>query len=340
MTVTKQVYTATATTTAAAIAAQLRLAFIDAGLMTDWFDSFLSGAVENRVMEVTYAAGPTYGRTYYWFMINSSGVIAYNVCTGWNAGTDVPIGTAFLDFFATTTNAVTNHKTLITVSLTTNVVITRYTSGTDTNVSWFTISQGTLRCCFGIVKGGATLQPWCNLNRGFISLLYEPTCSVSANTGSVAFRRFASLRRELGRGTALAGTTTVGDYLGTNTSITQGTEYGYIGLGSISNAWVNNTTGFTTTQRGSIVLPVGFAAINGAYPANSSPVFHSLSYSQWLTGNMSSDFGINMLYTANTVALFDKLIVTAGVEEWEILDFANSLTLNTAPTPVFLARVV
>ena len=340
MTVTKQVYTATATTTASGIAAQLRLAFIDAGLMTEWFDSFLSGAVENRVLEVTYDAGATYGKTYYWFMISSAGVIAYNVCTGWSAGTDVPTGTQYLDFFATTTNAVTNHRTLITVSLASNVVITRYTSGTDANVSWFVISQGALRSCFGIVKGGATLQSWCNLNRGFISLFYEPAPTTSNSVGIVAFRRYCSLRRELGRGVALAGSTTIADYIGTTSTRTQGSEYGYMGLGNASSSFPSNSGAVGLSEKAGIILPVGFSATNGAYTSNSSPVFHSLSYSQWLTGHMSSDFGVNMLYTANTVALFDKLIVTAGVEEWEILDFANSATLNTAPTPMFLARVV
>jgi hypothetical protein len=339
MTVTKQVYTATATTTASAIAAQLRLAFIDAGLMTEWFDSFLSGTVENRVLEVTYDAGATYGKTYYWFMISAAGVVAYNVCTGWNAGTDVPTGTQYLDFFATTTNAVTNHRALITVSFTANVVITRYTSGTDTNVSWFVFSQGTLRSCFGIVKGGAALQSWCNLNRGFISLLYEPSCTTFANAGAVAFRRYCSLRRELGRGIALNGSTSIADYVSSSPR-TQGSEYGYMGLGNASNSFSNNAAQLGLQEKAGIILPIGFTATNGAYTTNSSPVFHSLSYSQWLTGHMSSDFGVNMLYTANTVDLFDKLIVAAGVEEWEILDYANSATLNTSPTPLFLARVV
>ena len=332
MAVTKQTYTATATLTAATFFTQLRSAFIDAGLMTEWHDNF-TNTLENRVLEITNAAG-TYGKTYYWFMVGASGNLVYQVATGWNAGSDVPSGTQYLDYFATTTNNVNNHKVLINFNFTTDVKITRYTSG---NVNFFVISQGATYSCFTIQKGSGSFQPWVDFDKGFLNLLYEVAPAVSTGWGQVSFNRFCSLRRELGRGTALNGSTTIGDYTGATSSKTQGAEYAYCGLGNTSNSWSSNV-GLTAATRSAIILPIGFNGTNGAYTTNSSPVFHSLPYSQWITTTMGSDFGITMLYTANTLGIYDTITVSAGTEVWEVMAFANNATITTGATPVMLAR--
>jgi hypothetical protein len=332
MAVTKQTYTATATLTAATFFTELRSAFIDAGLMTEWHDSF-TNTLQNRVMEITNAAG-TYGKTYYWFMVGASGNLVYQVATGWTAGSDVPSGTQYLDYFATTTNAVTNHKTLLTFNFTTDVKVTRYTSG---DVNFFVISQGATYSCFTIVKGSGSFQPWVDFSKGFLNLLYEVAPAVSNAWGQIGFNRFCSLRRELGRGTALNGSTTVANYTGTTNSFTHNAEYAYCGLGNVSGSWQTNM-GTTAPTRSAIILPIGFSGTNGAYSTNSSPVFHSLPYSQWITTTMGSDFGITMLYTANTLGIYDTITVSAGTEVWEVMAFANSPVITTGATPVMLAR--
>ena len=332
MAVTKQTYTATATLTAATFFTQLRSAFIDAGLMTEWHDSF-TNTIENRVLEITNAAG-TYGKTYYWFMVGVSNTLFYNVATGWNTGSDIPSGTQYLDFFATTTNATSNHRQLLFFNFATDVKITRYTSG---DVNFFVISQGATYSCFTIVKGSGSFQPWVDFSKGFLNLLYEVAPATSGTWGQVSFNRYASLRRELGRGTALNGSTTAANYLGTLGSLSQGAEYAYCGLGNGSNNWQTNM-GATFTTRSAIVLPIGFNGTNGAYTTDSSPVFHSLPYSQWITTTMGSDFGITMLYTANTLGIYDTLTVSAGTEVWEVMAFANNATITTGATPVMLAR--
>ena len=332
MAVTKQTYTATATLTGATFFTQLRSAFIDAGLMTEWYDSFLSSAIENRVLEITNAAG-TYGKTYYWFMISGTGEFRYQVATGWTAGSDVPSGTQYLDYFATATNTVSNHKQLIGITYSTDVKITRYTSG---NVNFFVISQGATYSCFTIVKGSGSFQPWVDFSKGFLNLLYEVAPAVSGGWGQVGFNRYCSLRRELGRGTALNGSTTIGDYTAAFPK-TQGAEYSYCGLGNVSNNWSLNV-GNTVATRSAIVLPIGFNGTNGEYSTDSSPVFHSLPYSQWITTTMGSDFGITMLYTANTLGIYDTITVSAGTEVWEVMAFANNGTITTGATPVMLAR--
>lgn len=333
MAVTKQTYTATATLTGATFFTQLRSAFIDAGLMTEWHDNF-TNTIENRVLEITNAAG-TYGKTYYWFMVGASGNLFYHVATDWNTGSDIPSGTQYLDFFATTTNATTNHRQLATFNFTTDVKITRYTSG---NVNFFVISQGATYRCFTIVKGSGSFQPWVDFSKGFLNLLYEVNPSVSNTSGQVAFQRYCSLRRELGRGTVLNGSTTVANYTGDTNAATYGAEYSYSGFGNGSNNWLQNIGGTTTASRSAIVLPIGFNGTNGAYTTNSSPVFHSLPYSQWITTTMGSDFGVTMLYTANTLGIYDTITVSAGTEVWEVMAFANNATITTGATPVMLAR--
>jgi hypothetical protein len=332
MAVTKQTYTATATLTAATFFTQLRSAFIDAGLMTEWYDNF-TNTIENRVLEITNAAG-TYGKTYYWFMVGASGGLLYQVATGWNTGSDIPSGTQYLDFFATTTNTTGNHRQIATFSFTTDVKITRYTSG---DVNFFVISQGATYSCFTIVKGSGSFQPWVDFSKGFLNLLYEVAPAVSGGWGQVSFNRYASLRRELGRGIALNGSTSVANYIGSTGGQSQGAEYAYCGLGNTSNAWQTNMGAIVTT-RSAIILPIGFNGTNGAYTTNSSPVFHSLPYSQWITTTMGSDFGVTMLYTANTLGIYDTVTVSAGTEVWEVMAFANNATITTGATPVMLAR--
>ena len=332
MAVTKQTYTATATLTGATFFTQLRSAFIDAGLMTEWYDNF-TNTLENRVLEITNAAG-TYGKTYYWFMVNDSGNLYYQVATGWTAGSDVPSGTRYLDYFATTTNSTANHRALASFTFSSDVKITRYTSG---DVNFFVISQGATYSCFTIVKGSGSFQPWVDFSKGFLNLLYEVSPLVTNAWGQVSFNRFCSLRRELGRGTALNGSTTAAHYVGTAFNITQSAEYSYCGLGNTSDNWPGNM-GSTVGQRSAIILPIGFSGTNGAYSTDSSPVFHSLPYSQWITRTMGSDFGVTMLYTANTLGIYDTITVSAGSEVWEVMAFANNPTITTGATPVMLAR--
>lgn len=337
MAVTKQVYTATPTITNATAANIFRSAFIDAGLMTEWYDSFLSGSVENRILEVVYDGAKTYGKTYYWFMFSNSNTVSFHVTTGWDAVNHIPTGTQYLDYYNTTTNSTGSLRTIFTYVSNTNLSITRYTSGVNTNHSWFVISQGSTYFTFHITKPGVTFHSWVDLNKGFLNLMYDCSTSVFNRRGIVEFLRYCSLRRELGRGITLNGSTTAGDFIGTNTSRTFGVEYSYNGLGLTSNDFANNTG---TSVRPGIILPTGFNAVNSAYTTNSSPVFHSLPYCQWITNTLPSDFGVNMLYTANTVALFDKLIVSTGTEEWEVVNFTNNAVINTGATPLFLARVV
>jgi hypothetical protein len=343
MAVTKQTYTATATWTAAQLADIFRSAFIDAGLMTEWFDSFLSGSIENRILRVQYDASKTYGTTFYWFMFNTDGAYLH-VATGWNASTHVPTGTQYLDYFATTTNATANHWRFSgSLSNTTAADLIRYSSGSH---HWFASRQGATRRVFTIQPASHTIQPWLNLDRGFYDGFASTFARVDAYGAGLHFLRGPALRRDLIFGTALNNITSAGQYASSTSDHFSKLTYG--AFGNAPNDHTNNAIapfrvdGLNRSAFGnSIVLPAGFSGTNPAYVSNSTPVFHSMPFTPYSTTTLNSDFGITFHYATNVFGFQDKFVVTAGVEEWETLVFANATVGNgTVPSVAFLARIV
>lgn len=336
MAVTKQTYTATATWTVSQLANIFKSAFIDAGLMADWHDSFLSGSIENRILEVTYDAAKTYGKTYYWWMFSTTGVFVH-VATGWNTATDVPTGTQYLDFFATTTNTTGNHHQVNTanISTSTTVELVRYTSGIDVDLSWFVFKTGAIRTTFTILNGAKTIQPWVDLDKGFFpGYSYVAPLTASA-MGRLQFTMGPSLRRDVIRGCGLVGNTTAGAYMSATDTMANTSLIGYKAVGHLSNALTN----FNNVNQ-NIFLPVGFSSTNPAYTTNDNPVFHSLPWNPYITSTLPADLGITFHYATNSFSLGDTFVVTAGVEEWEVLDFATAGSAVTGASPLFLARMV
>jgi hypothetical protein len=329
MACTKETYTATATWTASQLANLFRDAFIDAGLMTAWFDSFLSGSIENRILEVTYDGTKTYGKTYYWFMFATTGVWLH-VATGWNAATDQPTGTQYLDFFATTTNATTNHWQMFAAATSNTVELVRYTSGVDADQSWFTIKRsGGVDRTFTILKG-VTVQPWLDLSKGFFNGFTHVAPTINASTGIVDFDRGPSLRREIAVGTYLIAEISNTSYA-SNIISRNWLSYGAVGrnAGQQTNNYIS----------GPIFLPTASATANPAYTADSNPVFHSLPFHPYVAEPLPSDFGMSFHFASNAFDPGDSLVVTAGTEVWEVLA-ETAGTAGTVATPMFLARMV
>jgi hypothetical protein len=356
MACTKETYTATATWTAAQLADIFRDAFIDAGLMTSWFDSFLSGSVENRILKVEYDNTKTYGTTYYWWMFSTSGVFLH-VATGWNATTHVPTGTQYLDYFATTTNATSNHSQILNPPTSNTVELVRYTSGVDAGHSWFVIKSSTNRRCFTVANGAMTVQPWMDLAKGFFAGFNWVLPTVGGTNGqrfgALAFMRGPSLRRDLILGTALNGSTTQTEYAGglTNSTTSSGKAIiCYGAVGNTSNNFDTNAVGFDTTNSqnhniygfrpGAIILPNNFSGTNPAFTSNSNPVFHSMPFMPYITDPLPADFGLTFHYDTNAFSPGDTFVVNAGTEEWEVLDFAANASAVTGASPLFLARMV
>lgn len=301
MACTKETYTATATWTASQLADIFRDAFIDAGLMASWFDSFLSGSVENRILKVEYDNTKTYGTTYYWWMFTTSGVFLH-VATGWNATTHVPTGTQYLDYGSTSTGSGGNHMTLMSLSNLGTVGIARYTSGISANQSWFVVSSSSSRAVFTIVNGAMTIQPWIDLNKGFYNGYLSIQLNASGTQGLASWITGPTLRRDIIMGCGLVGSTTAPDY----TSTARENIVGYRAVGHLSNSGSNYNINHPY-----IFLPVGFSATNPAYTSNSSPIFHSLMWNPYITESLPADFGITFHYATNIFSIGDTFVVSA-----------------------------
>lgn len=347
MAVTKQTYTATATWTASQLADIFRSAFIDAGLMTDWHDTFLSGSIENRVLRVQYDSAKTYGTTFYWFQFSTAGAYV-QIATGWNTSTDVPTGTQYLDYVTTTTNAANGWNFGVAVTSSTCELV-RYTSGADANQSWFVFRNGANRRVFTITDESSTLESWLDLNKGCYGGFYHTACNTGTSRpyGNVRFLRGPALRRDLVLGTALNGVTSAASY---NSGSADIAISGYGTVGNLSNSFsANAEAGFSASSAsgganernaGVILLPCGFTGTNPAFTTNSNPVFSSMPFQPYTVNALPSDFGLTFHFATNTFSPGDTFVVSSGVEEWEVLDFNANASSVTGASPLFLARTV
>lgn len=328
----KQTYVAVATWTQLRLSELFRDAFIDAGLMTSWHDSFLSGSVENRVLRVVHAAGKAYGTTFYWFSFASYGVFL-QVTTGWDTTTHQPTGTLYLDFITNVTNSPSDHWGLLTNIATSDTVeLVRYTSGADSRQSWFVMRCGSQRRAFTITAATLSLQPWLRLDLGCYCGFSHVSLETSYGLGRVRFRSGPKVRRELTMGCGLVGQTTLSNYtdLGASQNL-----LGYAAVGYAAN----NTNNYNISSP-FIFLPVGFSATNPAYAANSSPVFYSMPYSPYVVDPLPVDFGLCFHYATNSFSVGDTFVVSSGTEEWEVLDYAANSSSLTGASPLFLARLI
>jgi hypothetical protein len=343
MAVTKATYTATGTWTAAQLATIFESAFVASGLMTAWHDSFLSGSVENRILAVTYDGGATYGTTYYWFMFSTSGAFV-SISATWDTGSHVPTGTQYLDYYSTTTNSTIYHSPLLGLSSTSDASIIRYTSAIDATQSWYAMVQGSSSMVFTIPPASFTVAPWIDMDKTMFShfLTMYATCPVNAKGGMAGIYSRGCIRRSYPLGAAMDGYTNnyfkdVTHFVSSFTSPGRGSN------DLISNMNYLGSTGWSGISNigSSLLVPTGSSTANPAYSANFAPVFTGAPFSNCIsTPNFAADFGIAFHYANNTMVRGDKLIVTASVEEWEILRVSNNPVVTTGASPMFLARVV
>lgn len=345
MPVTKQTYTAGTGWTASDLAGLFRSAFIDAGLMTEWFDSTSTGNFQVRVIELNYDATKTYGKAYYVFFFNSGSYSGFSIASGWNTSTKTQAGTQFVDFhvpiasFSNTANWI--HATRFEISLVTGsaVFVHRYTSGVDTKQSWFVLQQGGNRSRpFSLLHSQSSLYSWLDLSKGIVDPFVELVTRASNSAGSVMFVEQENIRRCLLKGHALSGNTNTisgnifhGNNLG---------KYAYAGVGSTSNSYSVNTSEVFGQTLGCTLLPVGRSASNPAYSSDYIPICTGVPWSSYSPTVLASDFAVYMHYADNTINFQDRFVVTPSVEEWEVLNFTNSATIGTGVSPTFLARVV
>jgi hypothetical protein len=119
----------------------------------------------------------------------------------------------------------------------------------------------------------------------------------------------------------------------------------YIDLASLQRiSIVGNASGSTSnlsldgSNASGLTLPVALTNTQSGLASDHNPVFTGPPISPYMA-SMPSDFGVAGYFDSNSMAVQDKLIVSAGTEEWEML--AVALNSNSgAGRILFLARVV
>lgn len=346
MAVTKQTYSANAGWAPSALADMFRDAFIDAGLMTAWHDSFTQSTTLFRVLKIEHDNTKTYGSSFYSFSFNTFNRVGFTLASGWNpSGTppvNVPTGTQYLDYLALPANINAGNagtNILSSISNTSNVFLDRYTSGSDNKQSWFVLrglsgSSGIKSVPFAILHKNTALHSWLDLNKGMITGFAKAITRVQNRAGYVNFSITEFLRRCLLYGAAFRGAAFGFEDREFNTHC-------YFGVGNQNNSSSDNLfSGANTSNGAGVALPVGRSSANPAFVTDYVPICTELPWSPWTPTLLANDFGVYMHYADNTVAYGDRFIVQSGLNEWQVLDFANNANVLDGASATFLARIV
>lgn len=348
MAVTKQTYTLSAGWTASQLTGIYRSAFIDAGLMTEWYDSFTNSSnFPVRVLEVDYDPTKTYGKTYYVFYFDGTSWAGVSICSGWDATNHVPTGTQGLDYHVLPNSVYflsSNYfSSRIDLGMSSggDLSLVRYTSGADVNQSWFMLYQsGTSRSRpFTILHPNTSLYPWLDLDKGIVSGFIDLYTFTSNRNGFVGFRIPENIRRSLLTGYSLRGSVNSGNGGGIFHVVNFYTHT-YAGLGYQNNSGGSNYSSVGYGYQSCTFLPVGFSGTNPAFTSDYVPICSGVPWSAFTSTPLASDFGVYMHYADNNITLLDTFVVSSGVEEWETMSYENNSYVNDGASPLFLARTV
>jgi hypothetical protein len=328
MTVVPQTYTATGTWTAVQLADTFKQAFIDAGLMADWFDTFLSGTIENRVLRVINNGAKTYGTVYYWFMFTTTGAFIATTNT-WNATTHVPTGTAGIDYASTTTNATTNHATLLALTSTTTCTVTRYTSGVSSSATLFLIRNGSSNATFMLSHPSYNASAYVDQDKVAFNSVVKFFTTTGTNATFLTASQIYHLRSSYLGSMCLRGHSTY---------VLSFPIYQYAAPGN-SNNTSSNYTALQSGNGPSVILPTAENNANTALGADHLPMFTAPTVSPYMAA-LPSDFGIVAYYASNAMAVQDTFVVSSGTEEWEMIVVANNATNVDAGKLMLCARIV
>lgn len=340
MAVTKSIHAVVAPWGVSGLANAFKDAFIAAGLMSDWHDSFTSGGFEHRILEVVYDNTKTYGTCYYWFILDGVGARVKTV-TGWDTVNNIPkgptsVGAQTFDWpeNVTAINSVNSTQagtSLLTLSNSINCSVSRYTSGTRT---FFILRSASTWVTFTIDPPGTTFRPWYSdaLIGGYHAGIYGVSSYNSTYGSSTSFRTYSRTTRALYGGAGV-------DSAMSNWSTPQ--SMSTWGFQEMVNYGTNRTYG--NFDNGVIGIPQWYGNVmNNGVLSTFIPVFTGIRPSVIYASDLPDDFGVGALrYAAsNTVTIQDTMVVSAGVEEYEVLSFRNTSGTTGLVNPLFLARTV
>lgn len=335
--------------TPAAFAAQVRLALIDCGHMTEWHASFLSGTVENRVLKLDFDNTKTYGSTFIWFMFSGADMF-YHICRGWNTSSNIPqgvggAGSQYVDFLSTTTNATTNHMRFAAQNASTNVNIKRYTSQNRANFSVLLIKNGSVEYQI-IIDRTAPSANYVDLNKECWDgcLLWART-RTGSGVAVVNFQMYPAKLRGSNRGRWLRGVTVATQYGANPTAAApwevatgdaqalQGLAYGW--TGNTVNDGGNAT--FSGIAIGVMLMQQGFTNVNPAFTSDYNVSFYDIPISLYTGAKLPSDFAI--YYALNNITLETFTTITVGSDNGEVIAYANGSVINERGSAVFFAVI-
>lgn len=322
MAIVPQVYTLTATWTATQHAALWRSMLIDAGLMTDWYDSTTpSAGYEHRVLRLTNDAAKTYGYQFIWFMFYT-GNIYIQFATGWNPSTHVPVGTQYVDYYNSTCSTSFAGTTIASLSTSSAQTYVRYTSGDATFIGG--------AAPLLILKSAGTVPSWLDLDKVAAFTVFQPAYDAVATAGgwrTLTFNIPYQIRRMVFAAKPFTGTASTSFAVALPASC-----YAYAGTSTGNDC--NDPSGGTVGYIGAIRLPSFTSATNPAFSSNYAPIITGIDPFPSLNLALPSDFGI--VTTIGTVASArDTITVTAGVEVWEVMASVAAASTNSL---CFVAR--
>jgi hypothetical protein len=185
-----------------------------------------------------------------------------------------------------------------------------------------------------ITPDSAPLVPWLDLDQVFfhhvVNTLMEATGpTVSASVGRVHFRDIYRLRRSYAQSQGLRSETSATDGYDDSRRL-----FGYSSVGASTS-----TSPSSDTAANVISVPYRLQRSGLPFASNYTPVLFGCSYSFYVNEPLPDDFAVYFPYTSTSFSFGDSIVITAGVEEWEVLNFANNSSADAA-NPLFLARIV
>lgn len=332
MAVTTEIYPLIAGWTSTDFFDALEAAFVDAGYCAAQYDRYSVSGFEHMVIEVVYDATKTYGKRYYRFMLNG-GVLWASICNFWNATTHAPTGTVYVDHTNVSNTQTYPWWRLVRASSVSSGYIKRYTSGARSTFSAFQVVTGSGHLAFTVPGPAEARQSWVDLSKFSFGQIHAFNTRVNQNDGrGEAFLQMnVMVRRDINAGPAL--NTTESFYYNQQPSQAN-YSYAFNGgqsswqVGDNYSAQGNANSDLTEPSAvvnppGVITLPTAVPAMNPSFATARFPIFAGLAWSAYMVDPLPADFGA---YGSNAIApsVGDDLIVTAGVEEWEVITRRNN----------------
>jgi hypothetical protein len=186
-----------------------------------------------------------------------------------------------------------------------------------------------------ITPDSAPLVPWLDLNQAFfhhvVNTLTESTSpSADTSVGRLHFRDLYRLRRSYAQGQGVRVNTN------SNVYATSRRLFGYSSVGAPGTSSFDSSS---DTSNNVISVPYRLQRSGLPFASDYTPVLFGCSYSFYVNEPLPDDFAVYFPYTSTSFSFGDSIVITAGVEEWEVLNFANNSSADAA-NPLFLARIV